>query len=353
LAFLRKYLDEAACFLPGGKDPWVRPIKSKADIPWYQVVMKNYFNIPNPTAFSNVTQEGGRVIKGSDIMGFSLNPKECLDNAAGDLQMMGCSLFYKKCLEVDTVSKLILLGVSNSIEEEVIKRTLVEELASLESTLLVIDRDYKLTRTQQENWIKYAVIMEFPAGMPWENAEEKKKKQGTKNARLAYVLQVHQPDCKRLKCLCQIAKQRKMWHKHWGNAAFTVEILEGESKQGEKTRYVQVVQTHGSVQLSLGAALINGVINADLKFSLQLMPDADRKLREPIQTLAKDVFSMMEVNGRKVWVCLARGSNGSYTGYFSSIMELINVHVMNFVACPGAQVYWWLRRRGCLVEDIN
>jgi hypothetical protein len=34
-------------------------------------------------------------------------------------------------------------------------------------------------------------------------------------------------------------------------------------------------------------------------------------------------------------------------------VESINVHVMNFVACQGAQVYWWLRRRGCLAEDVN
>jgi hypothetical protein len=86
--------------------------------------MKNYFSIPNPMAVLNVTQEGRRVIKGSAIMGFSLDPKECLDDAAGDLQMLGCSLFYKKSQEVDTVSKLILLRVPNSIEEEVIKRTL-------------------------------------------------------------------------------------------------------------------------------------------------------------------------------------------------------------------------------------
>ncbi len=55
------------------------------------------------------------MIKGSAVMGFSLNPNECLDDAAGDLRMMGCSLFYKKCQEVDTVSKLILLGVPNPI----------------------------------------------------------------------------------------------------------------------------------------------------------------------------------------------------------------------------------------------
>jgi hypothetical protein len=39
--------------------------------------------------------------------------------------------------------------------------------------------------------------------------------------------------------------------------------------------------------------------------------------------------------------------------YFSRVVESIDVHAMNFVACPGAQVYWWLRQRGCLAEDVN
>ncbi len=76
--------------------------------------------------FSNVNQDNGRVIKGSAIMGFLIDPKNCLDDAAGDLhlQTMGCSLFYKKCQQVDRVSKLILLGVPNSIKKEVIKDTI-------------------------------------------------------------------------------------------------------------------------------------------------------------------------------------------------------------------------------------
>jgi hypothetical protein len=122
--------------------------------------------------------------------------------------------------------------------------------------------------------------------------------------------------------------------------AFTVKIPENDSQQGEKTQYIQMVQTHGSVQLSLKAASINGVIDADSKFLLCLMPDADGTPREPTQILLREVFRMMEVNGRKVWICLAKGSSGKYTGYFSSIVESIKVHVMNFVACPGAQVYW-------------
>jgi hypothetical protein len=50
--------------------------------------------------------------------------------------------------------------------------------------------------------------------------------------------------------------------------AFTIKIPENDSQQCCKTRYIQMVQTHGSVQLCLGAALINGIINADLEFLL-------------------------------------------------------------------------------------
>jgi hypothetical protein len=41
------------------------------------------------------------------------------------------------------------------------------------------------------------------------------------------------------------------------------------------------------------------------------------------------------------------------TGYFSSIVPEIRDHVAAFTMCPAAQVYWWLRCRGCLTEDVN
>jgi hypothetical protein len=222
LTFLREFVDPAACILPNGKDKRLHPIKSKSDLPKYQLTMRNYFNIPNHMAFSNVNQDNGRVIKGSALMGFSINPKNCLNDATRDIQTMGCSLFYKKCQEVNTVLKLILLGVPNSIEEDVIKVTLGTVLLGLECTLLKTDSEYKLTNDQRRNWINYVVTREYPPGMPWEDTEEKNKKQGGNNARLVYVLQVYQPDYDRISKLCHIAKQCKLWANHGGNTAFTV-----------------------------------------------------------------------------------------------------------------------------------
>jgi hypothetical protein len=75
LTVLREFVDPAACILPNGKDKWLGPIKLKSDLPKYQLTTRNYFNIPNQMVFSNVNQDNGRVIKGSAIMGFSMNPK--------------------------------------------------------------------------------------------------------------------------------------------------------------------------------------------------------------------------------------------------------------------------------------
>jgi hypothetical protein len=189
--------------------------------------------------------------------------------------------------------------------------------------------------------------------MPWEGVEEKKQKQGTKNARLVNVLHVHKPDYTRMKTLLAYTKEWKVWHKHWGNSVFTVETPTEKSSQAEKTRYIQMIQIHGSVQLSMGTALLEGLINADTTFTIRLLSDVNRKARPPTSTSFQEIFSLMEINDKKVWIYLSTGSNGMSTGYFSSVVQEISEHVAAFIACPGAQVYWWLRRQGCITADVS
>jgi hypothetical protein len=104
LSFLQTYIDQHASFHVIREDSRLRPIKEKGNMPKYQATMRNYFSIPNPRAFDNVSQEGGRVIQGSAVMGFADEPQKCLEEAAGDLRMINCTIFYKKCQEVDTVA---------------------------------------------------------------------------------------------------------------------------------------------------------------------------------------------------------------------------------------------------------
>jgi hypothetical protein len=177
LQFIQQYVDKNACFLPHKKDKKLEPICSKSDMPKYQVVMKGYFCIPNNNLFSNVQQENGRVVKGSGLMGFKLDPLQCLEEAGGDLRSMGCSIFFKKSQEVDTVLNFIFLGVPKSISEETVKETVDKVLQEREVELIKNDKDYKVPVRQKGKWIKYAITKEYPGSMPWEDRRRRNKVQ--------------------------------------------------------------------------------------------------------------------------------------------------------------------------------
>ncbi len=88
---------------------------------------------------------------------------------------MGCWLFYKKIQEVDTISRLILIRAPSQIEEEIIYQMMDKELQCQEHKLLLTNKEYKIPKSQLSKWIKFVVVQEFPAGMPWEGAEEKNR----------------------------------------------------------------------------------------------------------------------------------------------------------------------------------
>ena len=176
--------------------------------------------------------------------------------------------------------------------------------------------------------------------MPWEGAEEKKQKQGTNNACLAYVHHVHESDNAWMKTMLAHAKDLKVWHKHWGNLVFTVEIPTEKIPQAGKTRYIQMVQTHGSVQLSMGADLLEGLINMDTSFTLGLLSDVEGMARSPTISSVWHIFNLMELNNKKGWTCVSTGLNGMTTGYFFGVVQELSEHVAALITCPGAQVYW-------------
>ena len=95
LSFLQAHIDKHTSFFAIDESDSSRPpIREKTDLPIYQVILCRYFAIPNERAFDNVNQEGGRAIRGSAVIGFSLDPQKCLEEAAGDLRHMGCAIYF-------------------------------------------------------------------------------------------------------------------------------------------------------------------------------------------------------------------------------------------------------------------
>jgi hypothetical protein len=90
-------------------------------------------------------------------------------------------------------------------------------------------------------------------------------------------MHVYQPDYEQMKYLLAYAKEKDAWLKHWVNAAFTTKNPDKRNSQGVKTKYIQIFQTHRSIQLGMGAASIEGMINVNTPFDHKLLPGVDRK----------------------------------------------------------------------------
>ena len=81
----------------------------------------------------------------------------------------------------------------------------------------------------------------------------------------------------------------------FGEAAFTVQMIPMQyncgdaARTGKRVAYNKMVQTHGSVQLSMGSATINGLIHLMEKYKL----DREDKNGNKLPTIRKLVHAVM------------------------------------------------------------
>jgi hypothetical protein len=69
LSFLQNYINRHAAFFSFDELDLSRPpIKEKADVPAFQVILHKYVDIPNDRAFDSVNQDSGRVINSLSSM---------------------------------------------------------------------------------------------------------------------------------------------------------------------------------------------------------------------------------------------------------------------------------------------
>jgi hypothetical protein len=113
--------------------------------------------------------------------------------------------------------------------------------------------------------LPFKVTKEYAPGMPWETDEEKKNSRIPTSAKWVYQVVVGTNDLGRLNDLLSEIKTLKKLHVIFGPTAFTVMIPE-YNQTAEQKRYQQMMQTHISVQMSIGIAPLQGIVDLYTKW---------------------------------------------------------------------------------------
>ena len=323
-----------------------KTIKKYADVPKYVMKLKQYFVIDNPKAFNPVQQANGRSIKASAKMFFSKYPQALLEEAEADLKNLGCGVYYKPIQEVHSKEDIVLLGAPMVMNVESVEKELTRILKETEK-----GQEYK------GDWaLPITVSREHAAGMPWETEEQKKNSIITTASKQVYTIHVSKKHYDRLSALLREIKDRKVLHKVWGPTAFTVKVPSFEDSEEEKVKYQQMVGAHISIQMSMGTVQIPGIIDANTKHELKLLPGADGPRNPTLQSI-KDILSLMTVGEgdkkKNLFTCVVEGYNGSVCGFFSSVDQEIKERIPLIRTTIASQLYYFLIKRGCTGESIK
>lgn len=127
---------------------------------------------------------------------------------------------------------------------------------------------------------------------------------------------------------------------------------EGAARTCKRAAYIKMVQTNKFVQLSMGSATIEGPIRPMDKHTLR-RTDSNGEKMKTIKKSVHAIMRYMRLDGEKVWLSTIPNSDGSVTGNFSSVLDGVRNYVGKWLLCPAAQIYWFLVKKGCNLEDIK
>lgn len=93
-------------------------------------------------------------------------------------------------------------------------------------------------------------------------------------------------------------------------------------------KYIKMMRTHGSIQLSLSLVRIPGLTDYGVEFVLRQM-NKDGNSLPPIKKVVNGILRYEKLDGEKEWIIVIKGSNGLVTAYFSSIIGGIGRYIAN------------------------
>ena len=346
--------DKTAAFLPHS-NPKLPPLTNKQSFPELVYTLNTqYFCQKNDYALNNNINENGRTIKCSALLGMNIPIKPILAQLRADLITHQVGVYWKEVQALDTTNELYFLGAPNKMDLGEAGKKISTMLQSVESGLM--ERrplDFPAGQFGGE-WPEVAVTREWPQKMPWEDTPKGGKRRGPPPGRRTLSLMCPTSSFDRLKALTLAAKDAGVWTEVFGPFCYPTEVPNEEDYEDEQIdRYVDMVNTHASVQESYGSCSIPGLLRGQKEYRLRRVPLPDGSPQESLNLSVIDVMLDMKFGGASVWHTIQRSKSSRAVGYFSGTLDFMKAYVPEWCKCPAAQVYFYLVRRGCFTADVS
>jgi hypothetical protein len=339
LSFIRQYADPTAALLPK-TDPTKPQITSKLSFPTIIFPLEaDYFVFSNSSWHYAPRAIQGKVIRLSVVIGSDVTP-DVIALCRPDLNTMGIGLQIKAHQNIDTNTRITLLGAPNTISKNEAKKVCLNIYqAALQSYKVEHEDDPLSAATDIPD---FAVILSQPQGLPiTRNDNEVDKYIPPPKEHRSLHIMCSTADFDGFAKLTEHAKTLDLWRPSFGMCYPTI-APQIDCDEDILERYVHMVSTHESVQRCYNNTVVSGLLNVDKEFTLR-KDDGSTATFTARQLLSHiKVYDPIANKMVPVFLCLLRRDDLRYHAYFLGGNEDITAYVEAFRRCPGPQLYLYL-----------
>ena len=348
LAFIQQWADPTAAFLPK-TNPTLPHIISKLSFPSVIFPLEmDYFIFSSSGWHYAPKQPRGKVIRLSAIIGSDVEP-DMIARCKPDLNVMHVGLEIKAHQDIDTNTRITLLGAPNTINKAEAKKICSEIFLSALKILKSEHPDDPISNTI--NLPDFAIILQYPQGLPYVAKDDADYSPPSRERRSLHIM-CASSDFDGFATLTEVAKANDLWRPSFGMCYPTIAPQVGGDDE-KLDRYVRMIEIHESVQQCYANTPISGLSNVDREFTLCKDDGTSatfnvRKLLTHIK-----VWDPVLENYIPVFLCLLRCDDRCYHAYFPGGNDVITTYVEAFRKCPGPQLYFYLLKRRFLHGDVS
>ena len=348
LAFIQQWADPKAAFLPKSNST-LPHIISKLSFPTVIFSLEmDYFVFSTSTWHYAPKSPRGKVIRLSVIIGSDVEP-DIIARCKADLNAMYVGLEIKAHQDIDTNTRITLLGAPNTINKAEAKKICFEIFASALKILKTDHPDDPIANTI--TLPDFAIILTYPQGLPYVAKDDTDYTPPSRDRRSLHVM-CASSDFEGFAKLTEVAKTNDLWRPSFGMCYPTIAPQVGVNEE-KLDRYVRMVEIHELVQQCYASTPISGLSNVDKEYTLRKDDGTSatfnvRKLLAHIQ-----VWDPIPERHIPVFLCLLRCDDRRFHAYFPGGNDAISTYVEAFRKCPGPQLYFYLLKRRFLHGDVS
>ena len=272
------------------------------------------FDCNNKVFINKVPAGKTRQIKGSMLIASNWDMKKLIERTELSLSNIGFTLSYKELQYVETKHDLHITGCVNSLYLPAAAAEVKAILREAAFEMSLHPDKYSPIIYGEDRIAEFCLIKEYAENGPWVTRDKDEKVPNWQKMMMS--VEYKEEDEEELIKRMDYARNRGMFKKVFGQFTGIFKNPGSSCSLAERKTWGDIISRHGSINLSMGSVLLNGLVDADVRYGLEFLPDEEGNAKPPVRRSVREILMGVKVGGVRLLQVVMATETGIYEAHY-------------------------------------